>query len=116
MDVRPADADLLVSLTAIGRAMEEEFDPRRFLEKFSARLQGLIPHDRLVIDYLDENGRTFTVFAEHAPPGLRLHEEHYTTAFDPQGRYVVADWAIRRVFAGEAVLVHDLATDPGSPL
>ncbi len=96
--------------------MEEEFDPRRFLEKFSARLQGLIPHDRLVIDYLDENGRTFTVFAEHAPPGLRLHEEHYTTAFDPQGRYVVADWAIRRVFAGEAVLVHDLATDPGSPL
>jgi len=112
MDVQLADADLLVSLTAIGRAMEEEFDPRRFLEEFSAKLQGLIPHDRLVIDHLDENGRTFTVFAEHAPPGLRLHEEHYTTAFDPHARYVVADWAIRRVFAGEEVLVHDLATDP----
>jgi len=38
--------------------MEEEFDPRRFLEDFSAKLQGLIPHDRLVIDHLDENGRT----------------------------------------------------------
>jgi Nif-specific regulatory protein len=112
MDVRLADADLLVSLTAIGRAMQEEFDPRRFLEQFSARLQGVIPHDRLVIDHLDEGGRTFTVFAEHAPPGLLLHEEHYTIAFDPQARYVVADWAIRRVFAGEAVLVHDLATDP----
>ncbi len=112
MDVGLADADLLVSLTAIGRAMEEEFDPRRFLAKFSARLQGLIPHDRLVIDHVDENGRTFTVFAEHAPPGLLLHEEHYTTAFEPQARYVVADWSIRHVFAGEAVLVHDIATDP----
>ncbi len=112
MDVRLADADLLVSLTAIGRAMEEEFDPRRFLAKFSTRLQGLIPHDRLVIDHLDENGRTFTVFAEHAPPGLLLHEEHYTTAFEPQARYVVADWSIRHVFAGETVLVHDIATDP----
>ncbi len=112
MDVGLADADLLVSLAAIGRAMEEKFDPRRFLEKFSARLQGLFPHDRLVIDHLDENGRTFTVFAEHAPPGLLLHEEHYTTAFEPQARYVVADWAIRHVFAGQAVLIHDIATDP----
>ncbi len=111
MDVGLADADLLVSLAAIGRAIEEEFDPRRFLEKFSARLQGLIAHDRLVIDHLDENGRTFTVFAEHAPPGLLLHEEHYTTAFEPQARYVVADWAIRHVFAGEAALIHDIATD-----
>jgi transcriptional regulator with GAF, ATPase, and Fis domain len=112
MDVGLADADLLVSLTAIGCAMEEEFDPRRFLEKFSAKLQELIPHDRLVIDHLDEDGKTFTVFAEHAPPGLLLHEEHYTTAFDPQARYVVADWTIRRIFAGESVLVHDLTTDP----
>ena len=112
MAVGPADADLLVSLTAIGRAMEEEFDPRRFLEEFSQRIRGILPHDRLVIDLLDEDRPTFTVFAEHAPPGLLLHEEHYTTAFDPQARYVVADWAIRRVFAGEAVLVHDIATDP----
>ncbi|HWT77939.1 MAG TPA: sigma 54-interacting transcriptional regulator, partial [Candidatus Methylomirabilis sp.] len=111
MDVRLADPHLLVSLAAIGRAMEEEFDPRRFLEEFSAKLQGLIPHDRLVIDLLDENGRTFTVFAEHAPPGLLLHEEHYTSAFAPQARYVVADWTIRRVFAGESILVHELTTD-----
>ncbi|HWT78933.1 MAG TPA: sigma 54-interacting transcriptional regulator, partial [Candidatus Methylomirabilis sp.] len=112
MDVGLADADLLVSLAAIGRAMEEQFDPRRFLERFSAKLQGLIPHDRLVIDHLDEDGKSFTVFAEHAPLGLLLHEEHYTTAFDPQARYMVADWTIRRLFAGEAMLVHDLATDP----
>jgi hypothetical protein len=58
MDAGLADADLLVSLTAIGRAMQKEFDPRRFLEEFSARLQGLIPHDRLVIDHLHEDGRS----------------------------------------------------------
>jgi transcriptional regulator with GAF, ATPase, and Fis domain len=112
MDVGLADADLLISLTAIGRAMQEEFDPRRFLQEFSQRIQGILPHDRLVIDHLDEDGRTFTVFAEHAPPGLRLHEAHYTTAFAPQGRYVVANWGLRQVFTGAAVLVHDFATDP----
>ncbi|HSB69043.1 MAG TPA: sigma 54-interacting transcriptional regulator [Candidatus Methylomirabilis sp.] len=112
MDVQLPDADLLVSLTAIGRATEKEFDPRRFLEEFSQRIRGILPHDRLVIDHLDEDRPTFTVFAEHAPPGLLLHEDHYTTAFEPQARYLVADWAIRHVFAGKAVLIHDLATDP----
>ena len=105
-------ADLLASLAAIGRSMQEEFDPQRFLDEFSDRIGRLIPHDRLVIDLLDEGGRTFTVFAEHAPPGLTLHEEHYTTAFDPRARYVVTEWVLRRVFAGESMLVSDLTADP----
>lgn len=105
-------ADLLASLAAIGRSMQEEFDPQRFLDQFSAQIQRLIPHDRLVIDYLDEEGRTFTVFAEHAPPGLVLHQEHYTTTFDPRARYVLAEWVLRHVFAGEAMLVHDFPADP----
>ncbi len=104
-------ADLLGSLAAIGRSMQEEFDPQRFLDEFSAQIQHLIPHDRLVLDQLDEDGRTFTVFAEHAPPGLVLHEEHYTTAFDPRAHYVVTEWVLRSVFAGEAMLVHDFTTD-----
>ena len=104
--------DLLASLAAIGRSMQEEFDPQRFLDQFSAQIQRLIPHDRLVIDHLDEDGRTFTVFAEHAPPGLVLHQEHYTTAFAPQARYVVAEWVLRRVFSGERMLVEDLSADP----
>jgi transcriptional regulator with GAF, ATPase, and Fis domain len=112
MDTGLADADLLVSLTAIGRAMQGEFDPRRFLDEFSARIQRLVPHDRLVIDHLDEEGRTFTVFAEHAPPGLVLHDEHYTTTSGPHARYVVKEWVLRFVFAGEAVLIHDFSTDP----
>ena len=105
-------ADIVASLAAIGRSMREEFDPRRFLGQFSAQIQRIIPHDRLVIDLLDEDGRTFTVFAEHAPPELTLHQEYYTTAFDPQGRYVAADWVLQNVFAGEAMLVDDFTADP----
>ncbi len=105
-------AHLLLSLVAIGRSMQEEFDPQRFLDEFSAQIQDVIPHDRLVIDYLEEDGQTFTVFAEHAPPDLVLHEEHYTTTFAPQARYVVAQWVLRHVFAGEAMLVRDLPADP----
>jgi Nif-specific regulatory protein len=111
----PADtllSDLLASLAAIGRSMREAFDPRRFLGEFSTRIRRLIPHDRLVIDLLDEDGRTFTVFAEHAPPALTLHQEYYTTTFDPRRRYVVAEWVLKRTFAGEAILVHDFSTDP----
>ncbi len=105
-------ADLLCSLAAIGRSMQEEFDPKRFLEQFSACVERLIPHDRLVVFHLGDDGRTFTVFAEHAPRGPVLHEGHYTTAFDPESRYVVAEWTIRPVFSGEAMLVGDLQTDP----
>jgi transcriptional regulator with GAF, ATPase, and Fis domain len=104
-------ADLLASLAAIGRSMQEEFDPRRFLDEFAARIGRLIPHDRLVIDLLHEDGRTFTVFAEHAPSELTLHQKYYTTAFDPQARYLVAEWVLRSVFAGEAMLVLDFSTD-----
>jgi len=104
--------DLLCSLAAIGRSMQEEFDPKRFLEQFSACVERLIPHDRLVVFHLGDDGRTFTVFAEHAPRGPVLHEGYYTTAFDPESRYVVAEWTIRPVFSGEAMLVGDLQTDP----
>ncbi len=110
----PADtllSDLLESLAAMGRSMREAFDPQRFLDDFSARLQRILPHDRLVIDLLSEDSRTFTVFAEHAPPALMLHQEHYTTMFDPRRRYVVGEWVLQRVFAGEAILVQDFASD-----
>jgi transcriptional regulator with GAF, ATPase, and Fis domain len=91
--------------------MREDFDPQRFLGEFSAHLQRIVPHDRLVIDLLDEDGRTFTVFAEHAPPALTLHQEHYTTAFHPHTRYVIGEWVLQRVFGGEAMLVHDFSSD-----
>ncbi|MFB3819018.1 MAG: sigma 54-interacting transcriptional regulator [Candidatus Methylomirabilales bacterium] len=105
-------SDLLASLTAIGHSMQEEFDPASFLDRLSSHIRPMIPHDRLVIDYLHAEGRTFTVFAEHALPGLRLHRNHYTTDFDPETRYVADEWVLRRVFAGERMLVHDFPADP----
>ena len=105
-------ADLLASLVAIGRSVQEEFEPRRFLDQLSDCLQRQVPHHRLVVDYLDENGRTFSVLAEHAAPELLLHADHYTTAFDPGTRYVVAEWVLRTVFAGDAMRVDDFPADP----
>ena len=112
METPTALADLVASLAALGRSMREKFDPQRFLEQFSATIQRLVPHDRLVVDHLDDDGRTFTVFAEHAAPALTFHEEHYTTTFSPAGRYVVADWAIRETFAGQPMRIDDFQTDP----
>jgi Nif-specific regulatory protein len=114
-------ADLLDSMAAFGRAMQETFDPQRFLAPFSARIQRVLPHDRMIVAYLEDEGRTFTMFAEHAATGLpNLHEQHYTTIFDPAGRYVAAEWALARVFAGESLWTGDLPgdprfADPGSP-
>jgi transcriptional regulator with GAF, ATPase, and Fis domain len=106
-------SDLVASLAAIGRSMQDRVDPRRFLGEFSAQIQRLVPHDRLVVHYLDDDGRTFTVFAEHAVGSTPLlHEQHYTTTFDPGGRYVVADWGIAPVFAGEPMRVDDFTADP----
>jgi hypothetical protein len=55
------------------------FDPKSFLGEFSARLQRLIPHDRLVVAYLDDDRRTFTVFAEFAPKGRTYSAAHAAT-------------------------------------
>ena len=63
-------AELLPSLAAVARAMEQEFHPRRFLDAFSTQLQPLVPHDRVAIVYLEDERRTFSIFAEHAGPGL----------------------------------------------
>ena len=103
MSLALADPGVLVPLAAIGRAMQEDFDPKRFLGEFSESIREIVPHDRLVIDHLDEGGQTFTVFAEHAPPDLVLHDEHYTTTFRPQARYIVDEWVLRFVFAGDAL-------------
>ena len=100
-------AGLLCSLGAIGRALQEKFDPQGFLKEFSAHVQRVIPHDRLMIAYLEDEGRTFTVFAEYAAVGPLLHEGHYTVSFDPGGRYTPSDWDLWPVFAGEAALVRE---------
>jgi len=103
----PGLGDLLASLAALGRSLQERFDPQHFLAEFSAHVQALVPHDRLLIAYLEEGGDSFTVFAEHAVRGPLLHEGRYTVDFDPGGRYALDDFLLGSVFAGEPLLVHD---------
>jgi transcriptional regulator with GAF, ATPase, and Fis domain len=103
-------ADLVECLAAIGRSMQDEFDPRRFLEEFSAKVERLIPHDRLVIACLDDDG-TFSVFAEHAKTGPVLHAERYTTDFSPEGRYPMGDSALATMLDGRALRLDDLEAD-----
>jgi transcriptional regulator with GAF, ATPase, and Fis domain len=106
-------ADLVACLAAIGRSMQEAFDPQKFLADFSAKLQRLIPHDRLVIACLDDDRRTFTVFAEHVENGPVLHATHYTTGFSPEGRYPLGKGALADMFEGEVVRLDDLRDDYG---
>jgi len=108
-------ADLLACVAAFGRSLQEKFDPQRFLADFSVRAQRLVPHDRVVIDYLEDDGRTFTVFAEHAGSGPAVFQGRYTTDFDPDGRYAVDEWDVGPVFAGGVLLIDDVERDPHMP-
>ena len=107
----PLLADLLASLRALGRSLGQELAPATLLRDFSSHLQRALPHDRLVLASLDDDGRTFAILGEHAADGSLVHEHHDTTALSAPGRYRVADWSIRPVFAGETMLVEDAETD-----
>ena len=102
---------LLAMLAAIGHAMQEAFEPQRFLAEFSTHLQRLLPHDRLMIAYREEGGR-LSIFAVHAINGPTLHAGRYTIDFDPAGRYTPAALVLESVLAGEAMFVTDIQTDP----
>src|SRR5262249_61371205 len=58
-------AELYGSAAALARSMRGEFDSCRFLETLSSQLRRLVPHDRLVLVYLEENGRTLSCFGDH---------------------------------------------------
>jgi Nif-specific regulatory protein len=102
---------LLAVLAAIGHAMQEAFEPPRFLVEFSTHVQRLLPHDRLMIAYREEGGR-LSIFAEHAIRGALAHEGRYTIAFDPAGWYTPAALVLESVLAGEAMFATDIQTDP----
>src|SRR2546426_3895205 len=80
-DVAEIEVDLVGIVGAVAaraRAMTPEFDPGGFLEGLSGQLQELIPHDRVTVLYLDEGGRTVSVFAEHAAGDAPRHDGRYT--------------------------------------
>src|SRR5262245_53005797 len=110
--------DLLASVAALGQAAaEQEFDPRRFLERFSERIQSLLPHDRMVIFRRAEDRQTFTAFAEYDLRGLDLYDGFWTTLFSPEARFVMSEWPyVSRAFDGQDLLIDDgLAVDDLGP-
>jgi transcriptional regulator with GAF, ATPase, and Fis domain len=112
----PAVDDLLASVAALSSSTEEAFDPRRFLERFSERIQPLLPHDRVVIFRRSEDEETFTAFAEHDLRGVDLYDGFWTTLFDPEARFRIGEWPhLAPAFDGQEVLIDDgqKVSDPG---
>jgi len=102
---------IVSTVAARARAMTPEFDPGWFLEGLSGQLQGLIPHDRLTILYLDEGGRTVSVFAEHTRGDAPRGNGRYTLSLAHASRYSIAEAVSSSVVAGQAELVLDVQRD-----
>src|SRR5258706_4198311 len=104
-------AGIVGAVAGRARAMTPEFDPGGFLEGLSRQLQGLIPHDRVTVLYLDEGGRTVSVFAEHASGDAPRHDGRFTLSQARASRYPVAEAVSSCVFAGQAEFVRDAQSD-----
>jgi GAF domain-containing protein len=98
-------------VAALARAMSRKFDPGKFLEGLSGQLQELIPHDRVMVLYLHDGGRTVSVFAEHAPGDAPRHDGRYTLSLARAKRYPSAEAVSSRVFAGQAEFGRDAQSD-----
>jgi len=99
------------AVAARARAMTPEFDPGGFLAGLSGQLQGLIPHDRVTALYLDEGGRTVSVFGEHAPGDAPRRDGRYTLSLARANRYPIAEAVPSCVLAGQAEFVRDAQSD-----
>jgi two-component system, NtrC family, response regulator AtoC len=105
-------SDLLECVAAFGRSLDERFDPARFLAEFSVRSQRLVPHDYVLIALREDNGQTYSVFAEYAVRSSHGHDNRrYTTAFERGGRAETGSFALAPVFGGEAQVIADMAID-----
>src|SRR3989449_8376415 len=104
-------AGIVGAVAARARAMTPEFDPGGFLEGLSRQLQGLIPHDLVTVLYLDEGGRTVSVFAEHTSGDAPRHDGRYTLSLARASRYPIAEAVSSCVFAGQAEFVRDAQSD-----
>src|SRR5258706_207123 len=104
-------AGIVGAVAGRARAMTPDFDPGGFLEGLSRQLQGLIPHDRVTVLYLDEGGRTVSVFAEHASGDAPRHDGRFTLSQARASRYPVTEAVSSCVFAGQAEFVRDAQSD-----
>jgi Nif-specific regulatory protein len=107
--------DLLACVAAFARSLEGAFDPQRFLHDFSAHAQALVPHDGMLIAWLEDEGRTFSAFARNViGPDVALDFHNYTIAFDPSQRFPRETAALGPIFDGHAQLIADDASRPAS--
>src|SRR5262245_19364659 len=107
--------DLLACVAAFARALEGAFDPQRFLHDFSTHAQRLVPHDGMLIAWLEDEGRTFSAFARNViGPDVALDFHNYTIAFDPSQRFPRETAALGPIFDGHAQLIADDASRPAS--
>jgi hypothetical protein len=105
-------SDLLACVAAFGRSLDESFDPARFLAEFSARTQRLVPHDYMLIALREDDGQTYSLFAEYAVRrSLRGANKRYTTTFERGGRVATESFALTSVFEGETQVIADMGTD-----
>src|SRR2546430_1931458 len=102
---------IVSAVVARARAMTPEFDPGGFLEGLSGQLKELIPHHRMTVLYLDEGGRTVSVFAEHASGDAPRHDGRYTLSLARASRYRIAEVVSSCVFSGQAEFVQDAQSD-----
>src|SRR6266850_2122673 len=105
-------ADLLACVAAFGSSLGQSFDPTGVLAEFSARTQPVVPHDYMLIAVREDDGHTYSVFAEYAVRGsVGCDNKRYTTAFERGGRAAMDSFALAPVFGGEAERVADMASD-----
>jgi transcriptional regulator with GAF, ATPase, and Fis domain len=107
----PPESALLVCVAALGRALDAGFEPRAFLDDFSAALQPLVPHDRLRITHLTDDRRTVSVFAEGGGAAAAPTTDRYTTDLQRVTRFPATGALFREVFDGAVVCVPDLSID-----
>src|SRR2546422_716674 len=105
-------SDLLACVAAFGSSLGQSFDPTGVLAEFSARTQPVVPHDYMLIAVREDDGHTYSVFAEYAVRGsVGCDNKRYTTAFERGGRAAMDSFALAPVFGGEAERVADMASD-----
>jgi transcriptional regulator with GAF, ATPase, and Fis domain len=106
-------ADLLACVAAFARSLEGTFDPQRFLVEFSARTQALVPHDGMLVAWLEDEGRSFSAFARHVVgAGPRIEYSNYTIAFDPSGRFPRTAGGYGALFEGQSQVIADVEAEP----
>src|SRR5256884_4954341 len=105
-------SDILACVAAFGSSLGESYAATGVRAEFSAGTQPVVPSDYMLIAVREDDGHTYSVFAEYAVRGsVGCDNKRYTTAFERGGRAAMDSFALAPVFGGEAERVADMASD-----